>query len=211
MSKTKSFDIDKNLFMEAFKRVKENKGTHGVDGQSIKEFEMRLDDNLYKLWNRLSSGCYFPPPVRKKEIPKRDGSKRGLGIPTVGDRVVQTVVKMVLEPGLEHVFHDDSYGFRMGKSAHDAVGKARLRCFKYDWALDVDIKNFFDEIPHTLLMKAVNKHTSEKWIIMAIERWLSAPLQLENGAVIKREKGTPQGGVISPLLANLFLHYAFDT
>lgn len=206
----KSFDIDKGLFLQAFKMVKANKGVHGVDWQSIVEFEKNLSNNLYRLWNRLSSGSYFPPAVRRVEIPKKDGTTRTLGIPTVGDRVIQTVVKLVLEPKLDRVFHEDSYGFRPGKSAHDAVGQARRRCFDYRWVLDIDIKNFFETIPHDLLMKAVRRHTSCPWILLSIERWIKAPIQLKDGSTIQRQAGTPQGGVISPLLANLFLHYGFD-
>jgi len=190
--------------------VKVNQGGAGVDGQSIEEFERDLSNNLYKLWNRMSSGSYFPPPVRRVEIPKPDGRKRSLGIPTVADRVAQMVVKQYLEPILEPHFHRDSYGYRPGKSALQAVGEARKRCWEYHWALDMDIKGFFDEIDHELLMRAVRKHTDCKWVLLYIERWLKAPAQLPNGTLLDRGKGTPQGGVVSPLLANLFLHYALD-
>ncbi|PCJ18982.1 MAG: group II intron reverse transcriptase/maturase [Candidatus Cloacimonadota bacterium] len=210
MKKTKSFNIDKKLFVQAFKQVKQNKGACGVDGITIKDFEDKISNNLYKLWNRTSSGSYFPPPVLQVKIPKKDGGERNLGIPTVGDRVVQTLVKNILEPDFEKIFHEDSYGFRPNKSAHDALDKTIQRCNGKNWVLDVDIKNFFDSIPHDLLMKAVRFHTDCKWIIMLIERWLKAPVQLEDGSIVERIKGTPQGGVISPLLANLFLHYAFD-
>ncbi|PCJ17559.1 MAG: group II intron reverse transcriptase/maturase [Candidatus Cloacimonadota bacterium] len=210
MKKTKSFNIDKMLFVHAFKQVKQNKGACGVDGVSIKDYEDKISNNLYKLWNRSSSGSYFPPPVLQVKIPKKDGGERKLGIPTVGDRVLQTLVKNILEPDIEKIFHENSYGFRPNRSAHDAIGKTIQRCKKKDWVLDVDIKNFFDSIPHDLLMKAVRFHTDCKWIILLIERWLKAPIQLEDGSIIERTKGTPQGGVISPLLANLFLHYAFD-
>lgn len=210
MSKAKPFSISKQLVWEAYKRVKANKGSAGVDRESIADFEVKLEDNLYKLWNRMSSGSYFPPPVRRVEIPKGDGGRRPLGIPTVADRIAQTVVKMVLEPEVEPEFHGDCYGYRPGKSAIEAVGVARQRCWRYDWVLDLDIKGFFDSIDHELLMRAVRKHTDCRWVLLYIERWLKAPAQLADGALVDREKGTPQGGVISPLLANLFLHYAFD-
>lgn len=190
--------------------MKVNQGGAGVDGQSIEEFERDLSNNLYKLWNRMSSGSYFPSPVCRVEIPKPDGRKRSLGIPTVADRVAQMVVKQYLEPILEPQFHRDSYGYRPGKSALQAVGAARKRCWEYHWAIDLDIKGFFDEIDHELLIRAVRKHTDCKWVLLYIERWLKVPAQLPNGTLLDREKGTPQGGVVSPLLANLFLHYALD-
>ena len=206
----KGYGISKKEVMEAWRRVKANRGAAGVDQETIKGFESNLKDNLYKIWNRMTSGSYFPPPVLAVEIPKDDGGKRKLGIPTVGDRVAQMVVKMQLEPRVEPLFHPDSYGYRPAKSAHDAIGRARQRCWDYDWVLDLDIRGFFDNIPHDLMMKAVRKHTGEKWEELYIERWLKAPAQDEQGNLTEREKGTPQGGVISPLLANLFLHYAFD-
>jgi group II intron reverse transcriptase/maturase len=187
-----------------------NKGAAKVDGQSIEGFETDLKKNLYKIWNRMSSGSYLPPPVMWVEIPKGDGRMRPLGIPTVADRVAQQVVKQQLEPGLERHFHPNSYGYRPSKSALDAVGQARKNCWQYDWVLDLDIKGFFDNIDHDLLMKAVRWHTDEKWILLYIERWLKAPIAMMDGTLVYPEKGTPQGGVISPLLANLFLHYAFD-
>lgn len=196
--------------MAAWERVKANKGAFGVDEESIEDFELNLKGNLYKLWNRMSSGTYFPPPVRAVEIPKSDGHKRLLGIPTVSDRVAQNVVKLYLEPLVEPTFHEDSYGYRPGKSALDAVGTARKRCWRQDWCIDLDIKGFFDNLDHELMMKAIKFHTDEKWIYLYIERWLKAPLQREDEELIKREKGTPQGGVVSPLLANIFMHYAFD-
>lgn len=207
---TKSFEISKQLVFEAYKRVRANGGAAGVDEQSIAEFEKDLKNNLYKLWNRMSSGAYFPPAVKRVEIPKADGGVRALGIPTVADRIAQMVAKMVFEPEVEPHFYEDSYGYRPNKSAHQAVGVARQRCWRNDFVLDVDIKGFFDNIDHELLMKAVRKHTSCKWIILYIERWLKAPIQFEDGSIVQRDKGTPQGGVISPLLANLYLHYAFD-
>ena len=210
MGKSKPYGISKWVVWEAYKRVKANGGAAGVDGQEIEEFERDLKNNLYKLWNRMSSGSYFPQPVRRVEIPKDDGGKRPLGIPTVTDRVAQEVAKRYLEPKVEPRFHRDSYGYRPGKSAIEAVGVARRRCWRYNWVLDLDIKGFFDSIDHELLLRAVRKHTDRKWVVLYVERWLKAPMQMEDGTVVPRERGTPQGGVISPLLANLFLHYAFD-
>lgn len=210
MNKAKPFDISKRAVWDAFKLVKANRGSAGVDAQTIQDFEANLKGNLYKLWNRLASGSYFPPPVRRVEIPKSDGGKRPLGIPTVSDRIAQMVVKKSLEPKLAPYFHRDSYGYRPGRSALDAVGVARQRCWRYDWVVDLDIRGFFDNIDHSLLMRAVRKHTDCKWIVLYVERWLKAPVQLEDGTLLERNKGTPQGGVVSPLLANLFLHYAFD-
>lgn len=210
MGKTKSYSISKHVVLDAFKRVKANRGSAGVDGETIEEFEISLKSNLYKLWNRMSSGSYFPPPVRVVEIPKDNGGKRPLGIPTVADRIAQMVVKLYLEPEIEPWFHPDSYGYRPGKSATEAVGVAKQRCWHHDWVVDLDIKGFFDNLDHELVMRAVRKHTDNKWILLYVERWLKAPAQLEDGTNVSRHKGTPQGGVISPLLANLFLHYAFD-
>ena len=210
MNKAKPFDIPKREVWEAFKSVKANQGAAGVDGQSIEQFEARLADNLYKLWNRLSSGSYMPPPVRRVEIPKANGGTRPLGIPTVADRVAQEVIRRYLEPLLEPMFHKDSYGYRPRRSAIDAIRTARRRCWRYDWVLDLDIKGFFDSIDHELLLRAVRKHVGCVWVLLYVERWLKAPAMLEDGRLVPRDKGTPQGGVISPLLANLFLHYAFD-
>ena len=210
MSEAKPFVISKWEVWEAYKRVKANKGAAGVDEQTITEFEGKLKNNLYRIWNRMSSGSYLPPPVRTVKIPKANGGERKLGIPTVSDRIAQQVVKSRLEPVVDPLFHPDSYGYRPGKSALDAVGQARQRCWRYDWIVDLDIKGFFDNIPHDLLIRAVKKHAKEKWMVLYIERWLKAPVQEEDGQLVPREKGTPQGGVISPLLANLFLHYAFD-
>ncbi len=210
MDKAKPFAIPKREVWEAFKRVKANQGAAGVDGQSILEFEADRENNLYKLWNRLSSGSYFPPPVRRVEIPKANGGMRPLGIPTVADRIAQEVARRYLEPILEPVFHADSHGYRPGKSAIDAVRKARERCWRYDWVLDLDVKGFFDSIDWELLLKAVRSHTDCLWVLLYIERWLKAPVRMEDGGIVPRQAGTPQGGVISPLLANLFLHYAFD-
>lgn len=210
MSEAKPFCISKKEVWEAYKRVKENKGAAGVDDQSIEDFEKRLKKNLYKIWNRMSSGSYFPPPVRTVKIPKKNGGERKLGIPTVADRIAQQVVKARLEPEVEPLFHADSYGYRPRKSALDAVGQARERCWRYDWVLDLDIKGFFDNLSQGLLLRAVKKHAPEQWIVLYIERWLKAPMQEEDGRLVPREKGTPQGGVASPLLANLFLHYGLD-
>ena len=210
MSKEKPFVISEQVVREAYERVKANRGAAGVDGESIGDFEEDLERNLYKLWNRMSSGSYFPPPVRVVEIPKESGGKRGLGIPTVSDRVAQMVVKMYLEPSLEPHFHPDSYGYRPGKSAIQAVGTARERCWRNDWVLDLDIKGFFDNLDHAQMMELVRRHTECRWIQLYIERWLKAPAQTRDGTLVERSKGTPQGGVISPLLANLYLHHAFD-
>jgi group II intron reverse transcriptase/maturase len=204
VDRAKPFDIPKREVWEAYKRVRANQGAAGVDGQSIAAFEADLSNNLYKLWNRLASGSYFPPPVRRVDIPKDDGRTRPLGIPTVADRIAQMVVKRALEPLVEPHFHDDSYGYRPGKSALDAVGVARQRCWRYDWVLDLDIKSFFDEIDRELLMRAVRKHTDCPWVLLYLDRWLRAPVQMADGSLISRERGTPQGGVVSPLLANLF-------
>lgn len=209
-SKPKSFDISKQAVWDAWLRVKANEGAAGVDEQSITEFERDLKGNLYKLWNRLSSGSYFPPPVREVRIAKRDGSPRVLGVPTVADRIAQTVVRGYLEPSVEPVFHRDSYGYRPGRSALDAVGVCRERCWRKDWVLDLDLKSFFDSVPHDLILRGVAAHTNERWVLLYVERWLKAPLQQEDGSLIERDRGTPQGSAISPLLANMFLHYAFD-
>lgn len=210
-NQAKSFCISKRAVWEAYKRVKANKGAAGIDSESVEMFERNLKNNLYKLWNRMSSGTYFPPPVRSVAIPKKDGGERRLGIPTVSDRIAQTVVKLYLEPMVEPQFHPDSYGYRPGKSAIDAVGAARQRCWRNDWVVDLDIRGFFDNLDHALVMRAVGKYTQCRWILLYVERWLKAPAQLEDGTRVPRSKGTPQGGVISPLLANIFLHLAFDT
>ena len=210
MDKTKSFEISKNVVWEAYQRVKAKHGAAGVDNQSIEEFEKNLKDNLYKIWNRMSSGSYFPPPVKAVEIPKKNGGQRILGVPTVADRIAQMVVKIYFEPLVEPYFHADSYGYRPGKSAIDAVKITRKRCWQYNWVLEFDIVGLFDNIDHELLMRAVKKHTNSEWIILYVERWLKAPFKMKDGTIVARMSGTPQGGVISPVLANLFLHYAFD-
>jgi RNA-directed DNA polymerase len=205
----KPFMIDKRLVYEAYKAVKSNGGAAGVDGQTIEQFEADLGRNLYRIWNRMSSGSYFPPPVRAVPIPKKTGGQRILGVPTVSDRIAQMVVKQLIEPDLDQIFLPDSYAYRPEKSALDAVGVTRQRCWKYDWVLEFDIKGLFDNLPHDLLLKAVRKHVKCKWALLYIERWLTAPLE-QDGQRIERDRGTPQGGVISPILSNLFLHYAFD-
>jgi RNA-directed DNA polymerase len=210
LDKTKPYDIPKQTVWDAFQRVKANKGAAGVDEETIGEFEKDLKGNLYKIWNRMSSGSYFPPAVKAVEIPKKSGGVRILGIPTVSDRVAQMVVKLHFEPKVEPIFAADSYGYRPGKSATDALRITRGRCWRYDWVIELDIRKLFDRIDHELLMKAVRKHTDSAWEILYIERWLKAAFQMQNGSKVERTMGTPQGGVVSPVLANLFMHYAFD-
>lgn len=210
MQEAKSFTISKQLVWQAWLKVKANQGAAGVDGQTIEGFEKDLKDNLYKIWNRMSSGSYMPKAVKLVEIPKNGGGKRPLGIPTVTDRVCQMVAVMMLEPNLEPIFHEDSYGYRPGKSAHNALEQARKRCWQYDWVLDMDIKAFFDSIDHEMLLVALERHTDCSWVKLYIRRWLVVPYQTIKGDRIERSKGVPQGSVIGPLLANLFLHYAFD-
>ncbi|MFJ9847271.1 group II intron reverse transcriptase/maturase [Kitasatospora sp. NPDC101155] len=211
-SQTKPFEISKWEVKEAWEEVRANRGAPGVDGQSIADFEKDLKNNLYKVWNRMSSGSYFPPPVRAVAIPKpHGGDTRMLGIPAVADRVAQTVVARHLMRRVKPVFHPDSFGYRPGRSALDAVGKCRERCWKRDWVVEFDIAKFFDNVPWDLLVKAVDTHTDAVWVKLYVDRWLRAPLQLPDGALLERERGTPQGAPVSPVLANLFLHYAFDT
>lgn len=210
MEETKPFKISKKAVKEAFERVKANKGADGIDRQTIEEFEEKLEDNLYKIWNRMSSGTYFPKPVKAVEIPKKNGGTRTLGIPTVEDRVAQMVAKIYFEPNVEKIFYENSYGYRPNKSAIDAVGVLRKRCWEKDWVIDFDIKGLFDNIRHDYLMEMVKRHTEEQWIILYVERWLKTPFQMKDGRIVERTVGTPQGGVISPVLANLFMHYAFD-
>lgn len=210
VSKAKPFLISKRKVVEAWLCVKRNQGTHGIDGVTLKDFEQNLKDNLYKIWNRLSSGTYFPPPVKRVEIPKSDGKVRPLGIPTVADRVAQMTVKREIEAQWDVKFHRSSFGYRRGKSAHEAVAQAKMNCFKYKWVVDLDIKGFFDNINHDLMIKAIDKQHPPKWVRLALTRWLKADTILPDGSRQKGEQGTPQGGVISPLLANLFLHYTFD-
>lgn len=210
MGETKPFSISKRAVKQAYEKVKANKGTAGVDEQSIEDFDKKLKNNLYKIWNRMSSGSYFPKPVKAVAIPKKDGGTRILGIPTVEDRIAQMVAKLYFEPQVEPIFYEDSYGYRPNKSAIQALGVTRKRCWRKDWVLEFDIKGLFDNIRHDLLMEMVKKHTNEEWIILYIQRWLTTPFLMEDGAVVTRTSGTPQGGVISPVLANLFLHYVFD-
>jgi RNA-directed DNA polymerase len=208
----KSFSISKLMVWEAWRQVKANKGAPGVDGQDLDEFEADLRDNLYKIWNRMSSGSYFPPPVRAVEIPKpHGGGVRMLGVPTIADRVAQTVVAMHLGERADHRFHSDSYGYRPGKSAHDALATCRQRCWKYDWAIDLDVQKFFDEVPWDLVVKAVEAVADARWVLLYVKRWLAAPLKHPDGSLEQRSRGTPQGSAVSPILANLFMHYAFDS
>lgn len=210
MSSAKAFPIPKALVWEAYQDVKKSQGGPGADGQTMEEFEADLKNQLYKIWNRMSSGSYFPPPVLRVEIRKADGGIRQLGIPTIGDRIAQAVVKRFLEPLVDPVFHEDSYGYRPGRSALDAVAKARQRCWRDNWVLDLDISKFFDTLDHGLVMRAVQRFTSCTWVLLYIERWLRADIILQDGSLLHRDTGTPQGGVISPLLANIFLHLGFD-
>ena len=208
----KSFEISKRLIVEAWEKVRANGGAPGVDAVTISVFSSDVRNNLFKLWNRMSAGSYLPAPVRAVEIPKDHGAGvRTLGVPVVADRVAQTAVARLLEEKLEPIFHPDSYGYRPGRSAHDALAHTRRRCWKQNWVLDLDIQAFFDSVPHDLLLKAVAHHTDERWVLLYIGRWLTAPMLMPDGTLVAREKGTPQGSPISPLLANLFMHYAFDT
>jgi RNA-directed DNA polymerase len=207
----KPFDISKQEVWEAYEKVKANKGAPGVDGCSIDEFEKDLKNNLYKIWNRMTSGSYFPPPVLAVEIPKpHGGGTRILGVPTVSDRIAQTVAARRLEEKVEPIFHPDSYGYRPARSALDAVGRCRERCWRYDWLIDLDIQKFFDSVPWHLVVRAVEAHTDVPWVVLYVKRWLAAPVRLADGTLAERDRGTPQGSAISPVLANLFMHYAFD-
>ena len=206
----KSHNIPKRLVWEAWLRVQENGGAAGPDGVTIEQFAERLTDNLYKLWNRMSSGSYFPGPVRAVEIPKNGGGVRVLGIPNVIDRVAQTAISLWLEPGLEKIFHPDSYGYRPGRSPHDALAVCRERCWRFDWVIDLDVRAFFDSVPWDLMLRAVAQQTDQNWVMLYLERCLKAPMQKADGTLVQRTQGTPQGGPVSPLIANLFLHWAFD-
>ncbi|HMD22210.1 MAG TPA: group II intron reverse transcriptase/maturase [Alloacidobacterium sp.] len=210
MTSTKPFVIAKRAVWEAYQQVKANRGAAGIDEETIAMFDQNLSRNLYKLWNRMSSGSYFPPPVKQVEIPKAKGGTRKLGIPTVSDRIAQTVVKRAIEPILDPIFHSDSYGYRPGRSAKQAIAVTRKRCWQFDWVVEFDIKSAFDQIDHGLLMKAVRSHIREGWILLYIERWLTAPFETTDGERLPRERGTPQGGVASPIMMNLFMHYTFD-
>jgi group II intron reverse transcriptase/maturase len=207
----KPFDIPKMLIWEAYRKVRANKGSAGVDEQSLADFAQDEKNNLYKIWNRMSSGSYFPPPVKAVEIPKTGGrGVRVLGVPTVADRIAQTAAAMVLEPRVEKFFHPDSYGYRPGRSALDAVATCRQRCWDRAWVIDLDIQDFFDTVPHEHILAAVRRHTDQPWVLLYVTRWLTAPLQQTDGTLLTRRRGTPQGSAISPLLTNLFMHYAFD-
>jgi len=206
----RSFDISKDVVWRAYQQVKANKGAAGIDGQTMQDFEKNLKGNLYKIWTRMTSGSYIPPAVKAVAIPKKTGGTRILGIPSISDRIAQTVVKMYLEPEMDQCFHPDSYGYRPGKSAIQAIAVTRQRCWKYGWLFEFDIKGAFDNIDHSLLMKALKKHTDSDWILLYIKRWLVAPMQQPDGEIQERRIGTPQGGVVSPLLMNLFMHYVFD-
>ena len=210
-NETKSVPISRQMVWEAYKKVKANKGSAGVDSVSMEDFDADRSKHLYKLWNRMASGSYFPPPVKEVEITKKDGGIRKLGIPTISDRVGQMVVKEYIEPRMEKIFSPNSYGYRPKKNAHQAIESVRKNCRKIDWVIDLDIKGFFDNIDHNKLMQAVEKHVSENWVRLYIKRWLKMPVLTKSGELVEKQgKGTPQGGVISPLLANLFLHYALD-
>lgn len=210
MVQVKPFTISKLEVWKAFRQVEANKGAPGVDEQSLGEFEADLKNNLYKIWNRMSSGTYFPPPVRAVEIPKPHGGVRLLGVPTVADRVAQTVVARRLEERAEPKFCPDSYGYRRGRSALDAVGVCRQRCWAYDWVIDMDVERFFDTVPWDLVVKAVEAVCDTPWVVLYVKRWLAAALQRTDGTLVERTRGTPQGSAVSPVLANLFMHYAFD-
>lgn len=213
-SKDKPFQIPKQLVWEAYQSVKRNRGAAGVDGQSIEDFEKDLKNNLYRVWNRMSSGTYFPPPVRAVEIPKpHGGGTRILGIPTVADRIAQTVAALALERRTESIFHEDSYGYRPRRGALDAVATCRQRCWKKDWVIDLDVQKFFDSVDHDLMVKAVEANTTpdQQWVVLYVKRWLKAPILMSDGRLVERDRGTPQGSAVSPVLANLFMHYAFDS
>ena len=205
-SQVKPFEIPKQMVWEAYQRVKANKGAAGVDGQSVEQFEQDLKNNLYRLWNRMSSGSYFPPPGKAVEIPKVSGGVRILGVPTVADRIAQTVVAMYLERLVEPIFHPDSYGYRPGRSALDAVARCRERCWRKDWVIDLDVRAFFDSVDHSRMLKAVARHTDAKWVLLYVARWLEAPMRQPDGTLAARDRGTPQGSAVSPVLANLYLH-----
>ena len=208
--KTKSFAVSKQMVYNSYLKVCDKKGSAGIDKETIAMFKENLGSNLYKIWNRMASGSYFPPAVRTVLIPKKQGGNRPLGIPTVGDRIAQGVVKDYLETIVEPLFHTSSFGYRPGRSAHDALEQCQQNCIQYSWVVDLDIKGFFDNISHEWMMKMVNHHVQEKWVLIYTERWLKAGIEQADGSIAARDKGTPQGGVISPLLANVYLHHAFD-
>jgi group II intron reverse transcriptase/maturase len=210
MTATKPYDISMRMVLEAYRHVRANQGAAGIDDETIEMFEADLSRNLYKLWNRMASGSYFPPPVKQVEIPKKNGGVRVLGVPTVADRICQQVVKARIEGELEQLFHPDSYGYRLNKSAADAVAVTRERCWKYDWVVEFDIRRAFDELDWDLIRKAIQKHVKDPWALLYLERWLTAPAVAVNGETVQRTKGVPQGSVIGPTLMNLYMHYAFD-
>jgi RNA-directed DNA polymerase len=208
--KTKSFAVSKQMVYDSYLKVCDKKGGAGIDRETIEMFNENLDSNLYKIWNRMASGSYFPPAVRTVLIPKKQGGIRPLGIPTVGDRIAQGVVKDYLETIVEPLFHNNSFGYRPGRSAHDALAQCQQNCIKYSWVVDLDIRGFFDNISHEWMMKMVSHHVQDKWVLLYTERWLKAGVEQADGSIAARVKGSPQGGVLSPLLANLYLHHAFD-
>lgn len=210
MNNERQFKIDKRLVYDAFLAVRSNKGCAGVDNVSLDDYARNLSGNLDKLWESMCSGNYSPKAVKLVEIPKANGDTRPLGIPTVEDRIAQKVVEMALTPSIDPLFHDDSYGYRKNKSVCDAVATVKDRCERYSWVLDMDISKFFDTINHELLMEVVRKHVEEEWMLLYIERWLKVPYCAKGGKIVERVMGVPQGSVIGPLLANLFLHYVFD-
>jgi group II intron reverse transcriptase/maturase len=207
----KPFAVSGYEVWQAWQQVRENRGAPGVDGQSIVAFEERLEDNLYKVWNRMSAGSYFPPPVKAVEIPKAGGGTRTLGVPTIADRVAQTVAANRIGTVTEKFFHADSYGYRPGRGAHDALAVARERCWEFDWVLEFDIRAFFDSVPHDLVVRAVEALRLPAWVLLYVKRWLTAPVVMPDGEARARERGTPQGSAVSPVIANLFLHWALDT
>ena len=207
---TKSFPVSKRMVYNSYLKVCAKDGSAGIDRETIEKFNQDMSKNLYKIWNRMASGSYFPPPVRTVFIPKKQGGLRPLGIPTVSDRIAQGVVKDHLEPEMERIFHNSSFGYRPGRSAHNALVQCQENCNTYSWVIDLDIKGFFDNISHERMMELLQKHTQEKWVLLYVDRWLKAGIEQQDGSIIPRTKGTPQGGVISPLLANIYLHHAFD-
>lgn len=211
MTSAKPYDISKRMVLEAYRHVRANRGAAGIDDESIEMFKADLSRNLYKLWNRMASGSYFPPPVKQVEIPKKQGGVRSLGVPTVADRIAQQVVKARIEAELEGLFHPDSYGYRLKKSALDAIAVTRERCWKYDWCVEFDIRRAFDELDWDLMRRAIRKHIKDPWTLLYIERWLRVPVASTDGQIIQRAKGVPQGSVIGPVLMNLYMHWAFDT
>jgi group II intron reverse transcriptase/maturase len=208
--KTKSLPVSKRMVYDSYLKTVSKQGGSGIDRESIEMFNSNMSKNLYKIYNRMASGSYFPPAVRTVFIPKKQGGLRPLGIPTVGDRIAQGVVKDYLEPSVDAIFHDSSFGYRPGRSAHDALVQCQANCIQKPWVLDVDIKGFFDNISHSILLELLGRHTQEKWVLIYVERWLKAGVEQEDGSITARTKGTPQGGVVSPLLANIYLHHAFD-